>query len=343
LQPCRQTSLSWTPRWQKSAGKLVVSPRDLANYDLFLEYDGVTRGLILHRTAEGNVSWFPGLAPALQPQFQTGDWGYELTPSEVDIAFSWQDLSKGAGFTDDPNGVVTPGPRPYSYSRGIDASEGTRLYLSPLQVADTGIAAAPVKYIESSLGTYVIAGRFIYELTAAPGTWTQRDDLGAGKAYTDIIEYKGVLFAAAGNDSSYKYSTDGTTWTTYTDATVNALYWATRDDVLWYVGSGSVVANNQSGTAQNGGTAWSATDTVGHSGETVRGMLEIDNNLYIFKEEGIYLYTGSATEDVWLGGARMRRTTNGFRPREFHGRLHLPDRRHARSPGNQRADRSNHR
>jgi hypothetical protein len=290
------------------------NPGHDGNYDLFLDYDGETLGIILHRDENGNVSWFPGLAPALQQQFQTGDWGYELTPSEVDIPFSWQDFSGGAGFQDDPNGGPGPGPRRYSYSRGIDASEGTRITLSPLQVADSGIAAAPVKYIETSLGTYAIAGRFIYELTTAPGTWTERNDAGAGKAWTDIIEYKGSLFAAQANDGSYEYSADGTTWAAYTDEVINAFYFATRGDVLWAVLSNNTMRNNASGTAKDGGTAWTAADNVGHSGETVRGLKEIDNSLYVFKEEGIYEYTGTSDEDVWLGGMENRRTTNGFMP-----------------------------
>ena len=295
--------------------------QDKGTYDLFLEYDGVRVGLILHRDGNGSPSFYPTLAPSLQPQFQTGDWGYELTPSEVSIPLSYQDWSLGAGFEDDRNQSPMAGLRSYSYSRGVDLSEGTRGYLSPLQVANSGIAAAPVKYIESPLGLHVIAGRFIYELTTQPGTWTQRLDSGsANTTFTDIIYFKGRLFAAAGGGSvpaSYYYSADGITFTQYTDASVIALYWATRDDVIWTVLSDSTIRPN-SGTGANGGTAWSAADNVGHSGETVRGMLEIDNDLYIFKEEGIYRYTGTATEDVWLGGANMRRTTNGFMPFLWH-------------------------
>lgn len=308
---------------------LARGPRAHGNYDFTLEYDGQVMPFVLHRDGDGNPLWFPTLAPSLQPQFQTGDYGYELTPSEVDIPLSYQDFSLGAGFDDDLNESPGPGPRSYSYSRGVDASEGTRLYLSPLQVAGSGVAAASTKTIKTSLGTFKIAGRYVYELTTAPDAWTERYDTGtANTLITDIIEYKGVLFiarAGGATPASYAYSSNGTAWTVYSDASVIALYWATRDDVLWHVTSGSQVANNQAGTAQNGGTAWSAADNVGHSGESVRGLLEIDNDLYIFKEEGIYRYTGSATEDVWLGGKNMRRTTNGLRPYLWHDqRTYVP-------------------
>lgn len=297
-------------------------PGDLGNYDLFMEYDAVRVGIVVHRDASGNMQFYPSLAPALQPQIATGDYGYELTPSEVSIPLSFQDFSLGAGFEDDRNPSPSAGPRSYSYSRGVDYSEGTRAYLSPLQVDDTGIAVAPTKFVETSLGFFAIAGRFIYELTTAPGTWTQRFDTGsANTLITDLIEYKGTLFAALGGGSSpatYRYSTNGTAWTSYTDASIIAVYFATRDDVLWAVRSDSTVINNAAGNGQNGGTAWTGADNVGHSGETVRGMLEIDNDLYIFKEEGIYRYTGTVTEDVWLGGRNMRRTTNGFMPYLWH-------------------------
>lgn len=299
--------------------------RDHGNFDVFMGYDGTVVPLVLHRDQNGAVAWYPTVAPAIQDQFKTGDYGYDATPSEVDIALAYQDLSLGAGFTDDANQSPTEGPRSYSYSRGVDLSERGRMYLSPLQVADSGgsgAAVAPVKFLVSSKGTHRLAGRYVEELTTAPGTWTTRLDSGsANTTFTDIIEYKGYLFVAAAGGSSpasYYYSSDGISFTQFTDTSEAILYFATRDDVLWGIYANSTIKNNASGTAINGGTAWSASDNVGHSGETVRGMLEIDNDLYIFKEEGIYRYTGTATEDVWLGGKNMRRTTNGFMPYFWH-------------------------
>lgn len=301
---------------------MAGGPLDKGSYDLFLEYDGVRVGLILHRDKSGNVAWYPTLAPSLQPQFQTGDYGYELTPSEVSIPLSYQNWSRGAGYEDDQNESPMSGARSYSYSRGVDLSEGTRAYLSPLVVADTGGSnVAAIKFFECPLGLFRYGGRYIDELTGQPGTWTQRADAGNGNQFYDLIYYKGYIFASRGNTAGYFYSNDGSSWTTYTDSSETPLYWATRDDVLWFVTSGSQVKNNQAGTALNGGSAWSSADNVGHSGETVRGMLEVDNDLYIFKEEGIYRYTGAATspvEDVWLGGKDMRRTTNGYKPFLWH-------------------------
>lgn len=289
------------------------SPREINNYDLYLSYDGRKVGLLLHRDEAGNVSWFPSLAPDLQPQFETGTYGYEQVPSQTDIPLSFEIFSLGAGFQDDPNETPQAGARGYSHSRGVDGSEGDRAYLSHRQVTTTGIAAQPVKFFQAAtLGFFVIAAEFIYEWTGA--AWTERDDNGVGNDYTDIIEFNGVLYAAAGSSTAYTFSTDGITWTTSTlsGAAPRPAYWATRDDNLWYVNANGAVATTTDG--QNGGVAWSAEDAVGSTSEKVRGMRELDGNLYIFKEEGIYRYTGTATEDVWLGGINMRRTTNGFQP-----------------------------
>ena len=290
----------------------MPSTRELGLYDLFLSYSGTTFGLLLHRNDRGEVSWFPGLAPDLQPQFETGSYGYEQVPSQTDIPLSFQNFTLGAGFQDDPNETPQAGVRGYSHSRLVDASEGDRAYCAVAQTTTTGIASPPVKFFHAStLGFFALAGTSIEEWTGS--AWTERDDAsGDGEDYTDIIELDGILYAARGAGADYKFSTDGISWTAFTDSNDNFAYWATRDNVLWGIKANGDIKNTTDG--QNSGVAWSAADTVGHTSEKVRGLLEIDGDLYVFKEEGIYRYTGTTTEDVWLGGKNMRRTTNGFQP-----------------------------
>ena len=94
--------------------------RDLGSYDAFLEYGGRKVGLLLARDPQSNVQFNPSLAPSLQPQYRTDSYGYEQTPSEIDIPFAFQDFSLGAGFEDDPNESPSPAARGYSYSQGVD-------------------------------------------------------------------------------------------------------------------------------------------------------------------------------------------------------------------------------
>lgn len=290
------------------------APRDLGSYDLFLEYSGRKVGLILAKDEAGNIIYSPALAPNLQPQFRTGSFGYEQTPSEIDIPLAWEDFSLGCGFEDDPNESPAAGPRGYSHSRGIDASERTRLYLSPeRQSLSAGIDQAPTKfYFSSSLGFYALAGTSIYYWTG--GNFEEKNDASADAVnYVDIIEMDGVLYASRGGSADYKYSTDGATWTAFTDSDNNFSYWATRgsssaDAVLWGIKSDGTMKNTTNG--QNSGVAWSAATSAGHTSETTTGFVSISDNLYAFKREGIYAYT----DDLWLGGALMNVTTNGKQP-----------------------------
>lgn len=289
--------------------------RDLGSYDCFLEYGGRKVGLILARDQSANVQFNPSLAPSLQPQYRTDAYGYEQTPSEIDIPFAFQDFSLGAGFEDDPNESPSTAPRGYSYSQGVDASERARLYLSPLRNdLSAGVNVALTKIVYTTLGYFAIGGAVIYEWSG--GNWTSRDS-GGGTNYTDIVEMDAVLYAGRGSAADYKYSTDGTTWTAFTDSDDNFSYFATRNTssgeaVLWGVKSNGTMKSTTNG--QNAGVAWSSAVAVGHTSETVNGMLNLNDDLYVFKREGIYRYTGTATEDVWLGGITMVSSYNGTKP-----------------------------
>ena len=316
---------------------VASSTRDLGAYDAFLEYGGRKVGLLLARDGDKNVQFSPALAPSLQPQYRTDSYGYEQTPSEIDIPYAFQDFSLGAGFEDDPNDSPSTAPRGYSYSQGVDASERSRLYLSPLRNAlSAGVDQALTQFLLSNtLGYFCIGGDEIYEFAA--GNWTSRDS-GGGTNYTHIAEMDGVLYAARGSSADYKYSTDGTTWTAFTDSDDNFKYFATRNTssgeaVLWGVKADGTMKSTTNG--RNGGVAWSAAVAVGHTSETVNGMLNVNDDLYVFKNTGIYRYTGAATEDVWLGGLTMNSVYNGTNPYLWgDGKVYVPygDREHAFDP-----------
>jgi hypothetical protein len=305
---------------------------DIGTYDIFLDYSSNKMGFILGKDEQGNKRWWPGLAPVLAQQINTGAFSYEQIPSEIDVPVpieSWD----SAGIADGGS-TAAQNLRGYHYSQNIDASSGTRLYLSPerqavLEDDATAIAAAPVKFADTTLGLFAIAGAYIYELSQGTGQWVERNDAsGDAQNYTDIAEMDGILYACRGSAADYKYSSDGITWTAFTDSDNNFDRFAVRgitsaQAILWGVKSTGEIKNTTNG--QNSGVAWSAADAVGHTSETVRGMVEANDDLYIFKNEGIYRYTGSATEDVWLGGKQMQRTSNGKYPFVWYdGSIYVP-------------------
>ena len=298
--------------------------RDTSVMDFWLEYESVKIG---YRLLEENgiKAWRQGFAPAIAPQVRDSAYSYQHQPPEIDIAVPFEDWRSGSGFTDE-----SAGRHGYNYSRGIDFSWPHRAYPSPERQeaqlsGGTELPAAPVAFWDGSDGFFVLDGQYIHEWTVSSQDWAERNDATADATnYTGISELDGTLYAGRGDSVDYKYSTDGITWTAFTDADRNFKYFAPRGElsgeaILWGLTATGVLRNTTNGA--NGGVAWSNPIAAGHTSETVNGMVEVDDNLYIFKREGIYRYTGAAAgatagaiEDVWLGGRKMNRSGNGKNP-----------------------------
>ena len=105
---------------------------DHGPYDCYLSHNQsgtVTDvGYMLHTGEDGFLVWRDGLAPAFVPQSGNTEFALSAQPPEIDVAQEFEDWSLGAGFEDAPPGLVQ---RVYNYSQGVDASWGTRAYLSP--------------------------------------------------------------------------------------------------------------------------------------------------------------------------------------------------------------------
>lgn len=299
---------------------MVNRGRDLGTFDLYLDYSSNKVGLILNRDEGGNLRWWPGTAPLSAPQRHTGTFSYEQGLNDIDTPVPFE-VFNSAGIIDGGDGPFTG----YHFSQGVDASYRTRLYVSPLQNAhlendQSAIAAAPSKFYRSSLGVFMLAGAYIYEFDTGNDEWIERDDAsGDGASYIDIIEMDGTLVATRGAGQDYKYSTNGTSWAAFTDSATgdNPEYLAVRgvassQAIMWQVASNGLLLN--SNDPKNGGSAWGGGDAVGHTSETVNGMVEANDDMYIFTTGGFYRYTGSAQEDVWLGGRHMYRSDNGKQP-----------------------------
>lgn len=283
-----------------------------SSYDFKLTIDSVDYPFFLAKDANGVKQWNDGLAPMLAPQVRTTGFGYEHIPPDIEVIESTEGFPGGAGYSfTDSNRTV------YNYARGLDTSWEDRILVSLkqntiLESDGTAIAAAPTKLFYSSLGLFLLAGAYIYEYDLSTTRWIQRDNAsGDSTSYTDIIELDSVLYAARGDSKDYKFSSDGITWTAFTDADENAKVFAVRGNgsyvaSLWKV-KGNVVKTTTNGV--NGGVAWAGSDEVGHTGETVQSAVTVDNDIFIFKREGIYSYNGTGTNTVWT--TQFVETNNG--------------------------------
>ena len=190
-------------------------------YDVFLTWGGRKVGLILHRDGAGNVAFWPSLAVPVVEQQYTGTYGYEMTSSEDDVPIPFDDFEEGAGYLDDPyeetflRFTARLGAT-YEFSRHMEVSQG-RWYKSPVANTTANISTdAPFKFFESpTLGFFCIADQKIFQLTSA-ATWTLREDNGLAN-YSDIIGLKNNELYAAIDGDEYQFSTDGETWTDFSD------------------------------------------------------------------------------------------------------------------------------
>ena len=259
----------------------------------------------------GMKEWNDGFVQMLAPQQNVNPFSAQSLPQEIDVPVTFADFAGGVGH-DHPHGGSDLDLDVYNYSQGIDASWPDVLYLSPERRSMTGISTAPVKFYVSSLGTFCLNGQYIHEWDVSAQEWTQRDAAGAALAYTDIIEMDAVLYAALGNDG-YKYSTDGITWTTFTDTSEDVFYFGVRSRVaaslLFKIDGKMSIKETTDG--RNGGVAWTAADEIGNSGQTVTSMVMVDDLFYVFKSDHFYRYTGTETADLLV--SNYVTTNNGAR------------------------------
>ena len=294
--------------------------------DFYLTIDGVQYPFWLAKDENGAKTWGDGYAPIITPQFRTDEFGYEHVPPEFEVIESFEGWGHGAGFKHvhkDDNKTQ------YNYSRGLDLSFEDRVLLALKQTTilesdGTAIAASAVKFYYSSLGLFMLAGAYIYEWDLSTTTWVQRDDASAdATSYKDIIELDGKLYASRGPSLDYKYSSDGITWTAFTAEDENADFFTLRGNgsdvaAIWKFKT-NVIKVSTDGTI----AGWTGSDELGGTSETVRGMLTVNNDIYVFKAEGFYLYDGSASQDLWR--TQYITSYNGKNPLlSKNGRVYVP-------------------
>ena len=253
---------------------------------------------------EGVKQWNDGLAPFITPQFRTEVFGYEHIPPEIEVPAAAESWVDGAGYDLGTIGGGAAISSYYNYSRGVDLSYEERLFLSParqacLQSDGTAIDNAPTKFYYNTFGLHMVAATKLYRFDLSSQSWVLVDTGTA--SYKDMVEHNGTLYASQGNSVAYKFSVNGITWITSTAASPYADWFTVRGNssgisALWKL-TNNAIANTSDGA--NGGVAWSGTDEIGHTSETSTGIVTVNNDIFGFKKEGIYVYDGVAGQDIW--------------------------------------------
>lgn len=279
-------------------------------YDMTLSYGGKTYGYQLYEDQYGQKHWNEGLADLIAPQSRISEFSYEHIPPQIDVPAAFEDWSLGAGYTEFRarfgSALVTANtnmPITYNYSQNVDASWDNRLYLSPLlntapKSPSGSLDANPSFYFNSNtFGFWCIANQYMYKYDISSTSWVLKNTAAAN--VLSIAELNGVMYASV-SGNSYIYSLDGTTWTTYTGATLNA---ANIADLFVVRGSVLMAMRQEKAyvttNGQNGGVAWSAGTAIGSTSETTKSMVVANNQYWIFKTQGIYMWDGTTVNEIW--------------------------------------------
>ena len=282
---------------------MVTAQREAALYDVFIDHSSSKVGYMLAEESDTGVkSYSPGLAPLFAQQRHTRDRNYSAFRQDIFAELAFENWKEGAGFheaADDPVGQL----QGYSYSQGVDASQRDRLYLSPERQAISGISAAPSQFLRSSIGTAIAVGGDVFSL-AAGGTATSEKETGG--TITQLFEFENRVYAMVGDSANYFHSPAGNitgTWTQVSSGpTGGGSFMAARGQsggsgIAWRLTSAGALSNTVN--PADGGTSWSSATQLGHSSMTFNALLNVDDVLYGFADEGIFSFDGSATSDVF--------------------------------------------
>ena len=309
-------------------------------YDIFLGFDGDKIGFNLNTSEDGSVGYLEGLAPALSPRVDNSAFTFSSVPPEVKVPVAFEDWSGGVGYTH------VGGNAPSVYNQGllVDGSTPGKLtptgnthnYWPPSGTWFGEYSNLPTgfgKILHTSVGTYMLMNK-VWKWNVATSEWDVVFGTAGGTVGfqpLDIIEYGGYVWvtmvdfhgaSATVNPRQgafYAYTSDGVVWASTVGGGVandDQLYWCVRgqtsgNPIIWGVDYEGNLRNNTAPL-----TAWSGPIQAGTSNETVTGLLEHLDTIYVFKTNGIYKMNsaGTGTEDVWIGARNTEDLRNGNNP-----------------------------
>ena len=262
--------------------------------DVVIEHSGVEVDYQL-KEVEGSVQWFASFLDEIPTESHNSPsaYSYDDAPATISQVLAFENWSDGAGYVDAPAG--TAGFNGYSYSRGVDASNG-KLILSPAQQTMEGTSVAfRGYYVSPTFGTYGWTTTGLYKLSA--GEWVLKYT--GGGSITDLIEYGNssdiYLFLAMGTASDVVYSTDGFATAPTAVTSHKTAFFAIRGNTSVEPVLAGITVDGLLDTSTNpiADGNWSNKDYIGSAGETVTSMVVANDLFWIFKEEGYYTFDGT--------------------------------------------------
>lgn len=228
-------------------------------YDVEVTYSGSSRGVMLARDENGALQFRRATLPELVAQQRTDAFSYQHRDPRIDIPAAFERFNRGAGFLDIPKGQE-PGFSGYYYSQGVDASWGSRAFLSP-KANSSNIGTYQVrKFLKTDIGLFALTNKTIQRWNGT--SWA--DVYTTAYRMTDIIGFKngdGTYVLAGIYDAPYVYTMDGLTWRAVESAATTPSYRATANATT--SGDTSVTPTEPTGAASGDILIMvSASDTV---------------------------------------------------------------------------------
>lgn len=287
-----------------------MAKRDKGTADVSFELDGAEVDYILAE-ADGVKQWFPTFVDEVPAEQRTGPtaFSYDDAPRVVSQPVDFSAWTDGAGFVDAPPGTTSY--KGYSYSQGVDASEGV-LCISPANNEMVGGDAFTGMYHSPTWGYYGWKTTFLYHLEA--GEWVETYSAAAN--ITDLKEYGNstdvYLFLALGDAQACEYTTDAFATSPTAVTGEEFTFFAVRGNssvqpVLLGITRDGLIRTSVNPILTGN---WSNADRIGSAGETVTSLVVANDIVWVFKEEGYYTFDGTNV-GTQVPVESLKRTGNG--------------------------------
>ncbi|KKN72882.1 hypothetical protein LCGC14_0405860 [marine sediment metagenome] len=213
-------------------------------------------------------------------------------------------------------------PAVYFEGQSIDTTQEGRVFLGPLintvgEIGDSGnLDSAVVQFIwfEAQNQWLCASGGKIYVYTTG---WTAVETL-AG--ITHMAEFKGIMYAALGTSTLYKYSSNGTDWTAtdLTDGYAERFLVTPNPDGtaenLWKFKQPNELSRTTDGrTSAAGGVQWESPTFVGDTSHNITNIFLQNNKLMVGREDNLFHVDSNGGTHPFRDDLKINQSTNNYK------------------------------